>query len=332
MLTMAFTETTTIDDNVVFHLENVKPQDSDSRNVTTSIHFLKRTTAFEEEKPYAFRYDPGAVDVPQTNMEMEEIEGIEIKDMRGLEKQLTLERDGIEVLSLQSKLKYDDFHIAEKLPIYFKELEVLLKARLRARKVLVFRHGLRKRHPDFPTSTGQRYDYDQPTSVAHVDTTPQEMLEEVQRQMGGQSEEYIGAHVQWINVWKPLRGPLNDWPLTVCSASCVEESSDLEAADLLYPDLATENYQVYHKPGYQWYFLSNHDPNELIVFNQAQSGGDKLPGERFQYFSISRSFHASQVYRIARSLIHEEAKTSRHVKASRLEPWCSTTTSLYAHG
>ena len=207
---MALTETPKIDNDKKCHLDHVKPQSSDSRDVTTSIHFLQRTTAFEEEKSYAFRYDPGAVDVPQSNMEMEEIEGIEIKDMRGLDEQLTLEYDGIEVLSLESRLKYNDFHIAEKLPIYFKELEGLLKARLRARKVLVFRHGLRKRHPDFPTSTGQRYTYDQPTSVAHVDTTPREMLEEVQRQLGDQSEEYIGTHVQWINIWKPLRGPLND--------------------------------------------------------------------------------------------------------------------------
>lgn len=322
MSTMALTETFTVKNDSAVHLELLMPDSSNSKDVTTSLRFLKKTAAFEEEKPYAFRYDLEAMDVPQTNMEMEEIAGIKIKDMRGLEMQLTLERDGIEVLRLQSQLKYDDFYVAEKLPIYFKELETLLKTRLCARKVLVFRHGIRKRHPDFPISTGKRYDYDQPTSVAHVDTTPEEMLEEVGRQMGGGSERYIGSNVQWINIWKPLKGPLNDWPLTLCSTASVKESTDFEAADLLYPNLVTENYQVYHKSGYRWYYLSDHDPNELIVFNQAHNDIAGLPGERFQYFPVIDFVLIScvQVYRIARSLIHGGAKKSHHVKVLRRAP------------
>jgi hypothetical protein len=71
---------------------------------------------------------------------------------------------------------------------------------------------------------------------------------------------------------------LNDWPLAVCDASVVDDSSDLEAADLLYPDLATENYQVYYKPNHKWYYLSSHDPSELIIFKQSDSDSDSLPG------------------------------------------------------
>ena len=73
------------------------------------------------------------------------------------------------------------------------------------------------------------------------------------------------------SVWKPLKGPLNDWPLAICDATTVEKSTDLEAADILYPDLATENYQLYFRPKYRWYYLSNHQPSELIVFKQAES-------------------------------------------------------------
>lgn len=51
----------------------------------------------------------------------------------------------------------------------------------------------------------------------------------------------------------------------------MQEETDIEAAELLYPDLATENYQVYYSPKYRWYFLSNHAPSELIVFKQADS-------------------------------------------------------------
>jgi hypothetical protein len=72
------------------------------------------------------------------------------------------------------------------------------------------------------------------------------------------------------SIWKPLKGPLNDWPLTFCSSTTVEPE-DLEAADLLYPDLATENYQVYHHQRHRWFYLSDHETTELIVFKQSDS-------------------------------------------------------------
>lgn len=85
------------------------------------------------------------------------------------------------------------------------------------------------------------------------------------------------------SVWKPLKGPLNDWPLTVCDSSTVREETDLEAADLLYTDLATENFQVYHRPAYRWYYISDHRTSEIMVFKQASSLDTSLPGR----FAIS---------------------------------------------
>lgn len=49
----------------------------------------------------------------------------------------------------------------------------------------------------------------------------------------------------------------------------VNKTNDLEAADLLYTDLATENYQVYYNPNHEWYYLSGQDVSELMVFKQA---------------------------------------------------------------
>ncbi|KAL9623534.1 MAG: hypothetical protein Q9160_002215 [Pyrenula sp. 1 TL-2023] len=152
---------------------------------------------------------------------------------------------------------------------------------------------IRKRDPGFPISSGQKYDYDQPTAVAHVgttfyelvtimsdkkDTTLNEMCEEVRRRHGSGAEELLSKRVQWINIWKPLKGPLNDWPLTLCDASTVDRDQDFEAADLLYPDLATENSQIYHSDHYEWYYLSDHDPSELIIFKQADTLTGSCPG------------------------------------------------------
>ena len=246
------------------------------KTVSASIHFLMRNPEYLETKPYAFQYKLENTGIGQTNMEMEEVQNVEVMDMRSCKHRFTFESHGFETITLQSHLSHEDFAQEDKLSVYFHELEGLLKQRLGASSVKIFRHGIRKRYASFPISTGAAYHYDQPTSVAHIDTTPEEMLNEVERQFGAVKK---GQGVEWINVWKPLRGPLNDWPLTLCDASSVDHRSDLETADLLYPDLATENFQVYHNQKHRWYYLSDHSADEIIVSRQASTLHRELSGK-----------------------------------------------------
>jgi hypothetical protein len=135
-------------------------------DVSTSIYFMKKTNLHDVEKPYAFRY---AVEgIKQTNMEMEKVADIAIVDIRGKEEMYSLEEHGFEILKLSQEPGYDSLFNEAGLSRYFEILEDLLKKRLGASEVRVFRHGLRKRHPEFPVSTGESYEYDQPTSVAHI--------------------------------------------------------------------------------------------------------------------------------------------------------------------
>lgn len=49
------------------------------------------------------------------------------------------------------------------------------------------------------------------------------------------------------SVWKPLRGPLRDWPLALCDPATVEPDH-LTAADIVFKTRATENLQVHYDP------------------------------------------------------------------------------------
>lgn len=72
---------------------------------------------------------------------------------------------------------------------------------------------------------------------------------------------------------------MNDWPLTLCSTLNLNPDTDLESMDLLYSDLVTENTQVYFESKYRWWYLSDHDPSELLVFLQADlQSGDPVSG------------------------------------------------------
>lgn len=112
------------------------------RNVQSAIHFLKENPAYQEEKPYAFRFELDTAEVPQSNMQMRKIEPITITDIRGSEDRYSLETNGFTVLRLDSRLVYDDFHDSKKVEVYLNELETLLKSHLGAFQVKVFRHGV----------------------------------------------------------------------------------------------------------------------------------------------------------------------------------------------
>lgn len=83
-----------------------------------------------------------------------------------------------------------------------------------------------------------------------------------------------------LSFWKPIRGPTNDWPLLLCDSSTVDPATDLAVADLLYPDHVTENTMVYFSEDYKWYYLSNHNTDEVIIFKQMDSEENSLPGKR----------------------------------------------------
>ena len=109
--------------------------------ISADIYFLQPSHAFETEKPFAFRYDVGEHDIPQTNMEMGP-HPCTARNIRGVEGSFTLEKHGFEVVHVGDTIPYDDFHDDESLRGYFRVLEHVLKERLGASSVRAFRHGV----------------------------------------------------------------------------------------------------------------------------------------------------------------------------------------------
>lgn len=72
------------------------------------------------------------------------------------------------------------------------------------------------------------------------------------------------------SIWKPLWGPLTDWPLAICDSESVK-ATDLIASDIVYRTGYTENTLVYFNPRHEWYYLSDQKPSELMIFRQADT-------------------------------------------------------------
>lgn len=200
------------------------------------------------------------------------------EDVRAYLPELSFNDTGFTVRKLQSKMAYEDFDDDHKVwSVYFKELETHLQDFLGAREVEFFRYGIRRRHAEFPVSTGQEYEFAQPTSIAHVDATLDSTKQEMTKLFGDRAEDLTSRRFQWINVCRPLRGPVNDWPLCFCDASTLL-SSDVHATDMVYPDYFTENQSISFNVSQKWYFLSDHSADEIIIFKQSDSKSDAVSG------------------------------------------------------
>jgi len=173
-------------------------------------------------------------------------------------------------------LRYDDCEnrsVVEKL--YLKDLKPALCKFFGTPHVVILDHTTRRRDQSFPISTGGDYDANQPVMVAHIDWTGEEVEAKVLAALGRErGQKVLAGHYQYVHVWKPLNGPIKDWPLAFCDSSSVEPYMDLEPCDSVNDDErynAEETYQVYYRSHYRWLYLSDQKTNELALFRQHDS-------------------------------------------------------------
>jgi hypothetical protein len=76
------------------------------------------------------------------------------------------------------------------------------------------------------------------------------------------------------SVWKPLRGPVRDWPLAFCDPSSIA-LEDLHPGDLVYDDYVVENMQLHYTNDQKWYYISDQGQDEAWVFVQSDSDSFK---------------------------------------------------------
>lgn len=136
---------------------------------------------------------------------------------------------------------------------------------------------VRRRHPHYPSERVETVKYEQPAAVAHSDYTPRGAIEQLKGSFPGQEAHFLDKEYDMINVWKPLVGPNNDWPLALCDYSSIHPS-DIIQADVLHVDRITENQLLYPNHKHKWYYVENQQPSDLIVFRNIDSTGTRAVG------------------------------------------------------
>ena len=242
-----------------------------SRRTSADVRAALTFITPQDSKPvfYSSALTGGA---PQVLFETERHDVL-IQDMRPLADALSLDREGFELLRHETAVSdlYDDDAIEQ---VYYPEIEALLRATTGASRVVVFDAT---RRSDGGGGARNRDGLRGPASRVHVDYTEKSGPQRVRDLLGEAEARRLaasGARIIQINIWRPIRGPVERSPLALADAARVRPE-DLIATDRVFPDRVGEIYHLAFHPGQRWYYAPLMTPDELLLIKGYDSLTDR---------------------------------------------------------
>ena len=232
--------------------------------VEAELNYLKPMAA--RPRYYAFEAEPGEM---RSNMTADP-HIVKIRDMHPIASELDLDRQGFELVEQKSAVTdfWDDDEVRR---VYYPEAERFIAEHTGASRVFIFDHLQRRRVPGLKDRSmgGPR----QPATRVHVDHTARSGPQRVRDLLPDEAEELLKGRVQVINLWRPIRGPLQDSPLAVCDARTVA-FEDLVPSDLVYRERVGETYSVTWNAAHAWYYAPEMRRDQALLLKIADTTTD----------------------------------------------------------
>ena len=186
---------------------------------------------------------------------------VKISDVRKMNKAPNFQDHGIQFFNRPGRIKNFDYGNFEE--IYNQEIENLLVDELKSKEVIVFDHTIRK---------DEKYTRP-PARHAHVDYTDKSAFEQVEKYVHrSEREKWINGHFAILNTWRPIQNKVETAPLGFLLPKSVNEG-DLIGIDLVYPQRKGEVMGCLYNNKHQWIYLSEMDPDELVLFMMFDNAG-----------------------------------------------------------
>ena len=217
------------------------------------------------------------------------VETIPIYDCRAVAHDIDIESTGF-VLRDMTPPAFDYRDPVEVKAIYYPAIAALIKETVGALAVFVFDHNIRSVEGAAAGERGVRA----PVADAHDDYTETSGPKRVRDILAAEGRlDLAHQRAALINAWRPLRGPVKDWPLAVCDPRTVAPSEFIPAAidhyadtDLTKPNHSGEIYSMHYSPRHRWFYVADQQPDEVLVFkcydSSVTSGSRFTPHGGFQ--------------------------------------------------
>jgi hypothetical protein len=233
-------------------------------HVDAALSYIEPT----RDKPRSLEYEPPPGVSRMTAVYRDH--AVTIRDVRPVASALSLEREGFQLVTAASSVNdfYDQKAVQTR---YYAETVSLLEQLTGASRVVVFDHTIRRRIPgaaDRTTGIPR-----QPVPRVHNDYTVKSGPQRVRDFFGGEASDLLRRRFSVVNVWRPIRGPIQDAPLAVADAQSVD-SDDLVATDLIYPDRTGEIYYVKFNPSHRWFYAPAMRQDEVMLIKCFDSADD----------------------------------------------------------
>ncbi|MBV8779459.1 MAG: methyltransferase [Alphaproteobacteria bacterium] len=166
--------------------------------------------------------------------------------------------------------KVADFYDADEVRrVYYPEMEALIKREAGARRVVVFDHTLRTQDQAQRESKQIR----DVVRRVHNDYTESSARKRVRDLMGDEAEDLLKGHFAIVQTWRPIRLPVESWPLAIADARTLDPKS-MVVTERRYQDRVGQTMAITWDPNHRWYWFPQMRRDEILVFKVFDSETD----------------------------------------------------------
>jgi len=221
--------------------------------VEVSLSYLTDSS----EKPVIYQYEPRP-GVPAGSIKSSRFPA-SVFDGRPVLGELSLDRQGFVLIHHETAVK-NFYDVDEVRAVYYPEVERLVRQATGAARVEVFDHNVRC----LPMAKRKENGAREPVKFAHNDYTIKSGPQRVRDLLPAEADELLKHRFAVINVWRPIRGPVEDSPLAVCDARSIARRDWVES-DLAYPDRTGEVYSITFNPKHRWFYFPHMQRDEALL-------------------------------------------------------------------
>ncbi|KAF1950197.1 S-adenosyl-L-methionine-dependent methyltransferase [Byssothecium circinans] len=249
---------------------NVKTNDDATREgsqVVATMRFLEPWDSSRGDPYIRINAEPG---YGHMNFEWRDY-AVNITDARPKKGQFRLDTHGFAYYDdtipadVINALRGDDKNAIKKL--YYRHVEEFVKKVTGAPRVIIFDHTLRKRRTELEL-TENNDGKEQPATMVHCDQSEKGALRRLTMNLGENESlhDVLKGRVQMINVWRPLNGPVKDWPLATMDFKTAK-SNEMYSCNL-YKGTDEERGQTAtytFSEAQKWFYLNEQQTDEVTV-------------------------------------------------------------------
>ena len=221
--------------------------------VTVTLNFYDPPS--DGSDPFNYVEKP-PVGVPQRNFG-DSPQSVRLNDARGKESDFELNTHAFATLTGHPHNDKIDWNSDNSITsVYYPEVEkILLENVPGAQRILLFDHTVRRAKPDA---------HRMPVTRVHIDQTPKSAAARVTHHLPEEQEKLLAGRYRIINVWRPINGAVETFPLAFASSATVPDT-DMVGVEHKYPDRSGETAAVRYNEDHQWWYWSGVDNNERIL-------------------------------------------------------------------